>query len=282
MKDFVCFNGEILPSEEVKISPINRGMMYGDGCFETFRSYAGKFLDFEAHFNRLKESLSYLQIEFLISQNEFENHTKEVLKVNNLENSDSMIRIQCWRKGVRGYKTNSTECEWIITSRKLGTDSVHPSRLVTSETLVIPNKAINRSLKLSNGLNYIVAAQDATFQDVDDALMLTLDGFVSETTVSNIFWGEGDKIFTPSESCDLLPGITRSLVLKILSNNGFSLTEGQFYLADLKSAEYAFTTNSLSEIRFVAKLDHQEFDITHPELNHIHSLFQAYKTEQLA
>ena len=43
MIEFVCFNGSILQEKEVKISPLNRGIMYGDGCFETFKGYSGRF-----------------------------------------------------------------------------------------------------------------------------------------------------------------------------------------------------------------------------------------------
>ncbi|MEX2364473.1 MAG: aminotransferase class IV, partial [Balneolaceae bacterium] len=59
----IILNGTLVSEIEAKVSPLNRGMMYGDGCFETLKSYRRKFLEWNLHFQRLSESLEYLGIE---------------------------------------------------------------------------------------------------------------------------------------------------------------------------------------------------------------------------
>ena len=256
--------------------------MYGDGCFETLKSYSGRFLNFDAHYQRLISALDYLNIHLNLAESDFIDLIQDLLKANDLQYEESMIRFQCWRAGDRGYKTSNTECEWIITAKSISERSTTPVRLVTSRTPVIPTKALNRNAKLSNGLNYIIAAKDAVIRQADDALMLTLDGFISETTVSNIFWGIGNEVFTPSEECDLLPGVTRNLIIDLLKKSEFEIVEGLFTLDSLKSSEYAFTTNSISEISVVDSIDDYKLDVAHPELTRIKSLFETLKIDLLS
>ncbi len=281
MKSLVCFNGAILPEQEVLLSPLNRGMMYGDGCFETLKSYAGRFLDFNAHYLRLQKAHTYLGIDFKFSKSELLQTIAVLLKVNNLENDEAIIRFQSWRIGTRGYKTKSEQSDWIISIYEIKNKSYNPLHLITAKTRVIPSKALSRSVKLSNGLNYIIAAREAEQQRVDDALMLTIDEYVSETTISNIFWGKENIFFTPSIESELLPGITRKLILKIIEKNNFTVEEGLYHIDDIKKAEFAFTTNSISEIRAIQSLDQTQFDINHPQLIRLKSLFEALKKERL-
>jgi len=281
MEQHICFNGEIHPIDDVKISPINRGMMYGDGCFETFRSYSGQFLGFKQHYRRLMEALQYLNIELSINYSHFSQLIQSLLLKNELNNNDAVIRIQCWRQGERGYETTRTGCDWMITANSLISLIFPPLHLITAETRVIPNSALDRSYKLANGLNYIVAARESEKQHADDALMLTMNNYISETTKANIFWGTGNTIKTPSLKCDLLPGVTRGLVLEMLSKTKYAVEEGVFTLNDLKKADFIFATNSISEIRAVEKLDDHHFDANHPELNHISSMFEVLKQMRL-
>lgn len=282
MDEIVCYNGDMLPSKDLKISPLNRGIMYGDGCFETFKSYSGSFLYFGAHYQRLKDAFEYLNIRLELSKDDLHNAIKALINANKLENDLAIIRFQCWRKGGRGYKTKSRDYEWFITSNPIKNQSFSALKLQSSNIPVIPSKALNRNVKLSNGLNYIVAANEADSKGYDDALMFTMDGFISETTISNIFWGKGNTIYTPSVECDLLPGITRKLLFESIEKSEFDIFEDKFKIGDILNAEYVFTTNSISEIRVVQQIDKTHFYSTHPELLRIKSLFEALKNELLS
>ena len=281
MNDFVCFNGQVLPNKEVQVSPLNRGMMYGDGFFETFKAYSGRFLDVSANYDQLHDAAFYLNMFPRLTLAAFRTHILDLLKANMLIEKQAVIRFQCWRKGERGYNTDSTDCNWIISTMENENKQLAPLKLITAATPSIPTKALDRKKKISNGINYICAAHEASKKNADDALMLTVEDFISETTISNVFWGMGNTIYTPSKECDLLPGITRNIILNMLFNSGYKVIVGEFTINEIKSAEFVFTTNSVSEIRSVKSLDDIYFNTNHKEIIKICSLFELEKNKML-
>ena len=276
----MILNGTFVLEEEASVSPLNRGMMYGDGCFETFRSYEGKLLGFLQHFDRLIGGLKYLGINASFTSDELKEDIMHLLEQNQLLDKHAMIRLQCWRAGGRGYSPKSREMHWMAQTSNISTQKASLN-LALANTRCIPSEALARKYKLSNGLNYIKAAQEATEQQADDALMLTVDEKVSETTSANIFWISGEKVYTPSEECDLLPGVTRNLIIGICKEKNISLDKGEFEMKDLIEAETVFCTNSLIEIRKVESLGKKSFQTGHPLLNQIKAGFEEYKQEHL-
>ncbi len=276
----MILNGEFVAEEIAGISPLNRGLMYGDGCFETFRGYAGKFMGWELHAERLAAGLNYLEMDMPMSPSKLLSQIHQLLHQNKLANTDAMIRMQCWRKGERGYAPTSRETEWMAQVSPLSTND-KPIRLMTAETRCIPSVALQRKYKLSNGLNYVKAAQETSSSQYDDALMRTVDNFVSETTSANIFWITEGKVYTPSIDCDLLPGTTRYYVMSILGELGIEINEGTYSLAHLKNAEAAVCTNSLIEIQQVQVLDDHPFEIDHPVYISLKKAFEQFKLNEL-
>ncbi len=276
MSNIVLFNGEFLPAEEAKINPLNRGMMYGDGCFETYRSYQSRFLNLEDHFQRLQFSLGYLDIHSPFNAEEFKHVSKKLIRHNNLSDSDAMIRLQVWREGGRGYSTESKKPNWIMTGSEVHGEE-QAIKLLTASVPVIPGSSLSRLGKLSNGINYIRAAREAIKGGVDDVLMLTITGKVSETTISNVFWVTGNQLFTPSKTCDLLPGITRSVILEIMD-----VTEGEYEPGEVYNADAIFCTNSIHEIIPVDEFNGKKFNSSHPVILKVKQEFEAYKSEHLS
>ena len=276
---YMILNGELIEEESAIISPLNRGMMYGDGCFETIRSYSARFLGWETHVERLNAGLKYLGINMPFSSDSLKNQILKVLAKNQLKHEEAMIRVQCWRSGKRGYMPDTDQAEWMIQANELH-DIEKELKLAVAGTRCIPSEALDRRYKLSNGLNYIKAAQEAKERSCDDALMLTTTDNISETTSANIFWINDGKVFTPSEDCDLLPGVTRSLVLDVIQSLGISAEESAYKLSEIKSAEAAFCTNSLIEIAEVISLDESRFEANHPLTMKIKVGFEQLKVRE--
>ena len=277
---FINLDGEIIPLDKAFISPINRGMMYGDGCFETIRSYTGKMLEWDAHFERLSGGIQYLEMKNSLNNKQLKKKTDELLEKNNLLGKDAVIRIQCWRDGGRGYPETDGKLHWMVQASELKVRNKF-LHLVLAKTRAIPEESLTRKFKLSNGLNFIKTAQEAKSNNADDALLLTVDNFISETTSANIFWIHDDTVFTPSEKCDLLPGITRNLLLNHLPKNGIKIEMGEFTIHHLKTADAVFCCNSIREIEVVKSLHETEFDTEYPFLQKTVEIYQNYKMSQL-
>lgn len=277
---YLILDGKLVTYGQAGIHPVNRGIMYGDGCFETLKAYPNGFLEWDKYFNRLTESAAYLKFEVPFSSESLKELVLRLLEENAHRQSETMVRIQLFRKGGRGYTTSSREVSWLIQTSPFQKKD-EALILHTAETRCIPSAALNRRVKLSNGLNYIKAATEASEAGADDALMLTVDGIISETTVANIFWIKGDILYTPDVSCDLLPGITRQIVLQLCREEGIQLSEGRFAEDEIAEAETVFCCNSLREIQAVQALDGISYDPGHKTLKSIKALFEAFKNENI-
>lgn len=278
---YILYNGQIMLESGLSLSPLNRGLMYGDGCFDTFIGYEGKFLHLDAHFDRLKQATDYLGMNVDFDLGSFRSRLLELLRANSLEHEHTVLRVQCWREGERGYYTDSTQANWLTTCG-IRKEKAEPLRLATTSVKAIPSEALKRKYKLSNGLNYIQAAREARTKGGDDALMLTLNGEVSETTIANIFWLKDSTVYTPSEDCDLLPGITRKILIRLIREiKDTEVKEGRFTPDEILKADAVWCSNSVKEIIAVQSLDEHHFEPNHAFIRELRSLFEAYKTQNL-
>ncbi len=159
--------------------------------------------------------------------------------------------------------------------------SAPPVTLFAGRYRRIPAESLPADVKWSNGVNYILAAGEARHHGADDALMLTRDGYISETTIANLFWKSGDRVFTPSVDCDLLPGITRSLVMDVLDEMMVEVQEGRFFPAELQKAEMVWACNSVRELYPVAGIDGRSCPVDDRFWNLLRETFQSRKRKML-
>jgi branched-chain amino acid aminotransferase len=122
-------------------------------------------------------------------------------------------------------------------------------------------EAINPMIKSLNFLNNILAKMEAKEKGAYESIMLNADGFITEGTVSNIFFFRDDVLCTPSPDAGILDGITRELVINLARKEGFSVNEGMWRPDDLYNAAEVFFTNTTSEIMPVSKVDDREYRV---------------------
>lgn len=284
--DWLIYDGAFKPAEQPLISVRSRGLMYGDGCFDTFRSYSGRFFALEKHLNRLKEGTEFLGMVFpdVLKQTSFQGLLYSLLKKNKLLDKDAIVRVQVWRAGGRGYQTEPrSSAHFTVTASKYAADEpVVPAALATADIKRIPDQALPSRYKLSNGISYIIAARQAQTKGADDALMLTTDNRVSETTIANVFWVKGKTVYTPSTVCDLLPGITREILIEVLKNStACKVEEGSFSPDEVLNAEAVWICNSVRELVPVGRIDDQSFPARHPLFEEIKEKFVEYRDQKL-
>ncbi len=342
----IILDGKTVPSGDAKERLSSRLAMYGEGCFDTIRSYNGGFLYPEKHLHRLHKGMIFLGWnipEPLCDARSFMEILGLFLRSNGSVNQHVRIRIQVWANnhgtGYNPVSGNLTKAEDentedsdrvckqtvdkpVVSKQTVGKQTVSKSTvenpvldsesmdkqtqsgqttrfiitghrmnpiagrtqtvsLATSRYRRIPADALPPEVKWTNGINYILAAKEAHEKGVDDALMLTTSGFVSETTVANIFWKKSDMVYTPSVDCDLLPGITRSILTDILKDSGIPLRQGRFQPATLHDADAAWICNSVREICPVICLDEHRYQSESPFLPEIVRLYENHKQERL-
>lgn len=276
----IIHNGALLSAETPIVSANSRALLYGEGAFETIRTYGRDILFFSEHINRLKRGLNELGINLHEFPEErlLEEQVLKLLSEDNLLVDNAIVRLQFWRNGSRGYMPdeNKAELQYLITASECPNFNDRKVRLATVATSRIPSESLPGFGKFTNGINYILATKEAADKGADDALMQTTEGWVSETTIANVFWIEENKVFTPSEECDLLPGITRNIVIDMVNKNSqLKIQEGRYPLERLYSAGAVAICNSVREVLPVSQINTHKFDTDHPILN---QLRQDYKT----
>lgn len=257
----VLANGELVPAESGVVPVTCRGLMYGDGCFETFCARAGHVFRLGRHLRRLEEGLEYLGISYPpgLQPGQLYPLLNELLRENGLADAPAVLRLQVWRQGPRGYGTSAAGAGYAVTAAP-HPGSGDPVELATVGVRRTPSSALPSRYKFTNGLNYIIAANEARRQGADDALMLTTGEWVAETTIANVFWKRGSTVYTPSQQCDILPGITRATVMDLITEStDMQLQEGEYPLEAVKNADVAWLCNSVRQIAPVVRIDECHF-----------------------
>src|SRR6185369_1747004 len=130
-----------------------------------------------------------------------------------------------------------------------GTGLAIPARLRNDRRALAP------SSKTGNYMNNLLALVEAKRAGGDDAVMVNADGHVTEATTANVFWVKGGDVCTPSLDCGILAGITRTLLIWAMRQDGVSVVEGRFPVEDLRGADEAFLTGTIRGVTPVVRVD---------------------------
>ncbi len=239
MKKFVFINNKIIIEKDAKISINERGFLFGDGIFETLRVFNGKIFDFKNHKDRIKTGLKALKFEAKID--DLEKKCYQLLEKNQIKNG--ILRISITRGiGSNGYlPTNKSKPLIVI--------KTEPLREITNKKITLGISSITKpssdsfpiQYKTNNSLPYILNKIEAQEKNLFDLIMLNKDGFISETSSANIFWIKNNQFFTPSLSCDILPGIIRK---NLLQDKNLEIQEVKAKISDIEKSDEIFLTNS--------------------------------------
>lgn len=249
---FAALNGTILPSDEIHISPEDRGFRFGDGIFETIRITRSKPYLWEDHLARLQEGLQALKISY--ATNDLHSLATALIAKNNV--AEGILRIAISRGvGSRGYVPINPAPTCYITAAPVAMESASPRRLILSQYRRISPSCLPTHLKLANGLNSILSVLDAREAGADDALLLDEEGNVAESSNANIFWQKNGEIYTPSLESGCLAGVMRKRFLELAPNIQEVLAPFETLLeADAvvltNSAAYAIPVASIGDATF--------------------------------
>jgi len=273
----VWINGELLHRDQAKISVFDSAVQGGDAVWEGVRVYDGRIFCFEKHLNRLMESAKSMDFSNVPSVEEVKNAVFSTLKANGMKD-DTHIRLTLTRgeKITSGMnpKLNQFGCTLIVLAEwKSSIFYGKELRLVTSNIRRNSPLCLDSKIHHANLINNILAKIEANYAGVDDALMLDLDGFVSETNATNIFMIKNGLVITPfPKAC--LPGITRSLIIEICKNNNIPIVEQDISVTELYNADEVFTTGTMGELARVNEIDNRKIENKGGVLMQLQSLFR--------
>lgn len=254
------------PLADGGVSVFDRGFLYGDGVFEVLRTYRSEPWRLEEHLGRLMLAARRVGITVPISNARWISEVHSVLS-ERPAGSDSVLRLALTR-GV-GSPGLDPSLATVPTRLTLATPlPALPASLYQrglSVTLTTVDRATPRAgmlslsgLKSSNYQLHILALRDARGRGFDDALLLSSDGALIESTSANVFVVSGAELRTPSLESGPLDGITRAEVLSIARELGVATVCPRLDPSDLWTADEVFLTSSVRELVPVVRVDDHE------------------------
>jgi len=255
---FIFLNGKIVPDADANVSSADRGFLYGDGIYETLRSYNGKPFKLAEHLKRMRHSAKQLRISFEYTNTDIGKWINELTEKNCSQDAYIRITLSRGTGGGRLQMDDNIEPTTLIQikqfapyERKLYDEGM---TLTVSDCRRSTSCPISRH-KSTNLLKSILLKEEANKKAAHETIILNTDGYVAECLVSNIFMVCGGSVITPSLDTNILPGITRSTVLDVCHVNGISASEERFEIDKLVNSDEVFITNSLIEIMPVSRIE---------------------------
>ncbi len=255
MSTFILFNDEFIHSDQAVLKSSNRGFKFGDGIFESMRMCNGELQFAESHADRLRAGMRALKFDGYELFDEYFLRQKTVeLARRNKFNGNARFRLAIFREGEGLYSPVSNKPGFILEAAILP----HGNYELNKKGLIIDvydelTKPINKlsNYKTSNALLYVMAGLYQKQHRLDEAIILNQNGFLCESTSSNVFVVYNNQIYTAALSEGCVAGVMRSVILRLAKINDIAVIEAQISPEILREAEEVFVTNASSGIRWV-------------------------------
>ena len=254
----ISVNGRLMPAAEATVSPLDRGLLYGDGIFETIRVYGGRPFMLDAHLKRMAHGCSVIMLP-MPEPDEIKGWVSAALEANDL--SDAYLRITVTRGPTGGvwYDFDQACPTVIILCKPYAQPDYGDGLRLRLSTFRSDEQSPLTRIKHTGLLWKIMARREARQSGVNDAMMLNTKGRVAEATSANAFWVRDGALYTPSLDSGILAGVTRGIVLEIAAEQGLKTVEGHFPFEKLLSAEEAFLTSSTWELAPIRSVEDMTF-----------------------
>jgi branched-chain amino acid aminotransferase len=255
----IYLNGAIVARDKARIDLADRGLLLGDGLFETLRAYRGKPFRLADHLGRLERSAATIGIPLPVDAPELAQGVGDVLAANKLQQADASLRITLTRGvGPRGLLPPENPQPTLMV-----TAAAYQKPVAEAMSAVVVGVRRNEGSPLSQlkSLNYldnILAAREAAALGADEAIMLNNRGQTVCGARANLFAVLDGVLVTPPLADGALGGITRHLVLEVARNLGIEVAERSLLPADLERADELLLTNSLLEIVSIGRLGNRD------------------------
>lgn len=252
-------NGKLLPLEEARISPMDRGFLFGDGIYEVIPSYGGRMVGFDRHMDRLDKGLSAIGIANPKSREQWEESLNELLSRNG--NGDLGLYLQVTRGAaeVRAHRfpdgVTPTLFAYPFPIQAPGDGdpaSVKCFEVVTGNDLRWRRCHIKSTALLGNVLHMM----EGVSEGADEILLFNEHDELTEASACNVFIVNQGKVMTPGLDREKLPGITRNMLLAMMrDDNNWSVEERPISRDEVRAADEVWLTSSTKEVAPVIRID---------------------------
>jgi branched-chain amino acid aminotransferase len=260
MKGAVYVNGKITAANDAVIPVYDHGFLFGEGVYETLRTYNRVPFLYEQHCRRMRASAGYLSLDVPCTDDQLRGWIEDTVAAAG-ELREAYIRVLLTRGvGELSYDPTATPAPSLVIIVKPFEEP--PARVFTdgiriSLVSILRNHpgSVNPIIKSNNLLNNALAMQEALRRGGEEGLMCNYRGELSECAQSNFFMVRDGVALTPKSEAGLLEGVTRAFLFEVGRQIGVPVEETTLFPADLDTAQEAFLTGSTRELSPVVRVD---------------------------
>ena len=255
----VYLNGEYLPVEQARISPMDRGFLFGDGIYEVIPSYGGRMVGFALHMERMHKGLSAIDIHLGREREQWREICEQLMARN--DNADLGLYLHVSRgadsKRFHAYPEGIAATVFAFTfdiapAPVADRDTVSTYTVTTSRDMRWKRCNIKSTALLGNIMHFNQGYQGGN----NETILYNEAGELTEASACNVYVVKNGVIATPQTDHQILPGITRLLLIEILRADGSLLIEERTVsLAELRDADEVWISSSTKEIAPVVMVD---------------------------
>lgn len=260
---WIYLNNKFVTDKEAVVSVFDHGFLYGDGVYETIRSYGPRIFMRDEHVSRLFRSAAAIGLTIPIPLKNWPDILYEAMSHNDVGTDlrDAYLRITVSR-GTGDIGLDPALCSSptvVVMAKPLIPPASHlyetgVNVIVASTKRNLPD-ALSPQIKTTNFLNNIQAKREAIAAGAFDSILLNWEQHLTECTISNIFFVLDGTLRTPALECGLLDGITRMIVIRLAKELDIHVEEGRYTVDQLYRADECFLTNTSTEIMPVRSVD---------------------------
>jgi branched-chain amino acid aminotransferase len=260
----VNVNGRVFDQEHAVVSVFDHGFLYGEGVYETMRTFNGKPFLFERHMQRLRNSSGMLALPVPLSDDELLGRCQNTMLAAGLGQgpaSEAYLRVLLTRGvGELSYDPAACPVPTVIVIVKPQIDppaEVYERGVTIALVPIVRNHpgSVNPLIKSNNLLNNALAMQEAVRRGAFEGVMRNYRGELAECTQSNLFVVKGGAALTPPLDAGLLPGITRAFLFEIGAEAGIPVREAVLRDDDMLKADEVFFTSTTRGVVPATKVD---------------------------
>lgn len=263
----VNVNGQIFDQEHAVISVFDHGFVYGEGIYETLRTYGGVPFLFERHMRRLRRSAGMIHLPIPLTDDDIAQRFAATQAAAGLNGEtperEAYIRILVTRGvGDLTYDPAATPHPSVVIIVKPHVQLPEADYIAGVAVSIVPivrnhPATVNPLIKSNNLLNNALAAQHAVRERAFEGIMRNHRGELAECSTSNLFIVRNGEVLTPPLEAGLLAGITREFIFEIGRDLGIVVREAVLKDADLLGADEAFLTSTTREALAIVRVDGQ-------------------------
>ena len=255
----VYLDGDYLPMAEARISPMDRGFLFGDGIYEVIPSYGGRMVGFSAHMERMQDGLKAIDIKLDFSIHQWQTLCEQLMQRNGEGDLGIYLHVSRGADSKRAHAYPEGVAPTLFAFAFDIPPAPVPDRaatkcysVTTAEDLRWKRCNIKSTALLGNVMHFNQSYRGGN----NETILYNSNGELTEASACNVYIVKDGVVITPPTDHQILPGVTRLLLLKMLDQKGgITVQERNVTLTELRNADEVWLSSSTKEVAPVTQVD---------------------------